>query len=91
MARVDRVAHKKKMESDMRQFGGEMSTWADTHSEITDQVEPLRRRWDNLNQRMQDIDKVSDEQWNDYILGLDRDFADLRTEYQRTSSRYSKH
>lgn len=90
MARVDRVEHKKKMESDMRQFGGEMGTWADTHSEITDQAEPLRQRWDNLTKRLQDIDKVSDEQWNDYILGLDRDFADLRSEYHRVSSRSNK-
>ena len=90
MVRVDRVARKKKMESDMRQFGGEMSTWADTHSEITDQVEPLRKRYESLSQKLQDVDKMSDEQWSDYMLGWDKDFTDLKSEYQRASSRSNK-
>jgi len=90
MAGVDRVAHQKKMESDMRQFGSEMTSWADTHSETTDQGETLRRRWEKLNLRLQDVDRVSDEQWNEYILGLKRDFADIKSDYQRAVSRHPK-
>jgi hypothetical protein len=86
MARVNREAFRKN-ESDMRQFGEEMSNWADTHSDISDQAkDALKSRWSSIEERLKDIDQIKEDKWDDYALGLDRDFNSLKSDYQRRSS-----
>ena len=51
MARMDKDTYSKRMESDMRQFGSEVTNWAETHSQISDESEPLLRGWKDLNQK----------------------------------------
>lgn len=88
MAKVNREAFRKKAESDMRQFGKEMSNWIDTHSEISDQVgDTLRTRWNSIEERFKGIDQIGEDKWDEYALNLDRDLAKLRGDYQLESSK----
>jgi hypothetical protein len=91
MARVDKEAFHKRMESDMRQFGDEMSNWADTHSDVSDQVrETLKDRWKSLDDRFRSAGSIGDDRWEEFASGLDKDLSDLKGEYRRYSGRHSE-
>ncbi len=88
MVRVDRATFKKDMESDMRQFGDQVTSWKDTHSQVTDEAEPLLDRWRSLGRRLEMAGEIPDKEWDAFVLEMNRDFTSLRSDYQRASSKY---
>ncbi len=88
MARADRDTFRKKMESDMRQFGDQVTNWTDTHSQVNDEAQPLVERWRDLKGRLESINEVPDDEWDAFTLGLNKDFNRLKGDYQRASSKY---
>jgi len=72
----------------MRQFGSEMTSWSDTHSPLSDEAESIKSRWVSLNQQIENIDRISNDQWDAYVQRIDRDFANLKGDYQRASSKH---
>jgi len=88
MARVDRDTFKKKMESDMRQFGDQVTNWTDTHSQVADEAQPLAERWKDLNKKLESINEISEDEWDAFTQGLDKDFTRLKGDYQRAGPKY---
>ena len=88
MARMDKDTYSKRMESDMRQFGGDVTNWSDTHSQISDEAGPLLRKWKDLNQRFSAFEEVPEEQLDAYIQGIDKDYSELKSEFDRIRSKY---
>ncbi len=88
MARADRDTFKKEMESDMRQFGDQVTNWTDTHSPVSDEAQPLAERWKDLKGRLESINEVPEDEWGAFALGLRKDFTQMKSDYQRASSKY---
>jgi len=88
MARADRDTFKKRIESDMRQFGDQVTNWTDTHSQIADEAQPLAERWKDLGKRLGSIHEVPEDEWDAFAMGLSKDLAQLKSDYQRASSKY---
>lgn len=88
MSRMDKDTYSKRIESDMLQFGGEVTNWADTHSQMSDEAGPLLRRWKDLNHKFNASGDVPVEQWDAYVQGIDKDYSELKSEFERVRSKY---